>query len=362
MEQLEKGKISTSQLILLTMGLLFASQQILASIFAITIKDGWLAVLPALLEGLALIIIIGALVHKFPHKNLIAINDLVFGSFFGKIVSLLYLCFFLSIISFNLMYMGTFMLFLMPETPNWVFILFFIGLSTSAVRNGIEVTARTASILTLIFLVEIPFTIILLINKINFQELLPILNIPLIDFAKTSHLVYSATFGEAIVLLMLVPALNNAKDIKKSFLWAFIIFTPLLISIIVANITVLGESAAVFTYPSLQVVRTINIRNIIIRMDILVVLGELSMNFIRITIYHYCLTLGTAQIFKMKTYTPIIIPLGIMAIILSFSLFKNTLEYRSFMTNIFPLYSFPFEGGLLILTLVVAYLRPSLKK
>jgi spore germination protein KB len=71
-------------------------------IVAVTRHDSWAMAVTGFLFAVPMVAIYAALFRKFPGKNLIEIDDVVFGSIMGKIVSVSYLFFFLSLAALNI--------------------------------------------------------------------------------------------------------------------------------------------------------------------------------------------------------------------------------------------------------------------
>ena len=91
--ELERGKINNLHLTFLIIGFTFGSSVIISPGKGAG-QDTWLAILAGLAEGLIFAWIFFTLAVKFPGKNIIQINEVVFGVFTGKVISLLYLWYF----------------------------------------------------------------------------------------------------------------------------------------------------------------------------------------------------------------------------------------------------------------------------
>ncbi|MFZ5944673.1 MAG: GerAB/ArcD/ProY family transporter [Bacillota bacterium] len=91
--KLEGDKISSSQLTFLIIGFTIGSSVIFCPGQAAG-HDAWLAVLAGLGAGLFFAIIYTALASRFPGKTLAEFNDLVYGPYLGKVISLGYLWYF----------------------------------------------------------------------------------------------------------------------------------------------------------------------------------------------------------------------------------------------------------------------------
>ena len=94
MMQLEQGRISHRQLMVIVFGFTIGTSLILNPVLIVG-HDAWLTLLTGMAEGLVFAFVFSTLAMRFKGKNLVEINNLIFGSFLGKIVTLAYLGYFL---------------------------------------------------------------------------------------------------------------------------------------------------------------------------------------------------------------------------------------------------------------------------
>jgi len=359
---LEKGKISAVQLayvvfILITsLSVIFVPAQPAKHL-------AWLALLGALGEGLLFFYVCTTLAQKFPDKTLIGINDAVFGPLLGKLVSLAFLWYFIQIASYNLRAIADFFATLFPETPIVVFLLFLVLTSASAVRNGIEVIARCSVLIVPLLIFNYLFDDILLIKDMDFSSLLPLGDVPLTDFLKSVHAINSVQYGETVVLLMVYPFLSNIKKARVSVA-AFIIAAALMAGSAARNTAVLGSLGPITTYTTFQTIRVINIGEFLTRLEILIAVAFIFMAFIKISVFYYASVLGLAQLLKLRTYLPLVLPSAVLITVFSIINFTSAIEAMHFTSETYPYYSLPFQIGLPLFTLVIAKVRglPGKKK
>ena len=88
--ELEKGKIGNYQLTLLITGFLIGSSIILSP-GGRAKHDAWLAIVLGMIEGIMFALIYAYLSKRFQGKTLIQINEIVYGPYIGKCVSLMFL-------------------------------------------------------------------------------------------------------------------------------------------------------------------------------------------------------------------------------------------------------------------------------
>lgn len=357
--RIEKGQISSSQLMFLVAGFIQGSTLIVTLSFRVTKQDTWLAVLAGWILSFPVALIYVAIMQKFPGKNLVQINDLVYGPYLGKLLSAIYvLGFFLLITVQNLRYLGDFILtYIMPETPLVVITIMFTFICAWAVRSGIEVLARCSGILVVITSLIVVATFTLLLKDMKFTNFLPVLETPLKDFIQGTHAMVDIPFGETLTFLMIIPYLNKIKQARSSVLLGFIIGGATLLTVTIRDIAVLGITTAIMAQPSFEAVRLIDIGKILTRLEIFVAIVLLVTLFLKVSVFYYASVLGTAQLFNLRSYLPLVLPVGILCIALTIMLADSTMEQVFVASDSWLFYIVPFEILLPSLTLVIAKIR-----
>lgn len=356
--RLEKGEISSSQLMFLISCFIQAGLFPLSVAYPIAKHDTWLAVIAAFIMGIFIVLIYLALASIFPGKNLVQINDLIYGPYFGKFVSLQYIYFFIISLSGYLWFIGDFVLtYIMPETPIVVIMIMFIFICAWAVRKGIEVIARVSVLFVFIPGVIILLTFALLLKDIEFTNFLPMFEISLGDFIQSTNIIMHVSVCEVIVFLMVIPYMNKPKQVKRSVILGIISGGLILLAGAIRNIASLGPLAAIVTSPSLQAVRLINIGKIITRLEVLVAMAQILLLFIIASVFYYAAVLSIAQITKLRTYLPVVLPIGIIGITLSIISYDSRMQFSYSTMYITPVLSMYLYIVLPLLSLIMAKLR-----
>ncbi len=361
--KLEKGEISSSELTFLIGGFIQGSLLTIAFANEITKHDTWLAILAGLVTAMLFALVYIALAQKFPGKNLVQINDIIYGPYLGKLISAPYIFLFLSIVAANLRFIADFFLtFLMPETPMIVIIVMFALICAWAVRGGIEVIARTSFVFVVITVFIISLVSLLLLKEMDFTNFLPIFEVSLRDFIQSTHVIASIPFCEVLVFLMVIPSMNKLKQAKSSVLQGLMIGGVTILIIVVRNIAVLGSLYPVVESPSVEAVRLIDIAKIITRLEVLVAIVLLVTLFLKVSVFYYSSVLGLAQLLNMRSYVPLVLPLGIISIVLALTTWESKMEFEYIASNIWPIYVTPFYLMIPLMSLVIAKLRKLPKK
>lgn len=356
--QIDRGKISSLQFMFLTAGFIQGSVNFIAFADSLTHHDSWLAILSAYFISIPFVLSYVFLSKRFPGKSLVQINAIIYGPYLGPLISILYIAFFLLLLSFNLIEIANYYnTFIMTETPVPVFVIIFVLACAYAVRHGIEVMARVSFTLLLYGVFVVTTTFALLLKDMDFSNFLPILEIPLKTFIQGTHIMVAIPFCDIVALLMVMPSLNNYKKIAKYTLWGLTISASLLFLIAVRNTAVLGPTALILVSASMQSIRLIDIGNFLTRVDLLIAFGIAIALFLKISILYYAVVMGISQVLRLRSYLPLILPLGSIAIILAMIAFESSIYEFNYALRYHAIYTIPFELVIPPLSLLIAKIR-----
>ncbi len=355
MTKLEKGVISSWQLTFLIGIFIQGSIFCTTLVFEITPKDVWIALLTAFAVVTLFMLIYVKLMQKFPGKNLVQLNDIVFGRYLGKVFSVLYILFFILSTAADLRFIIDFIVGLfMTETPIIVFAIMFVFACAWAVRNGIETLARTGLLFLMIIFILVVLIVILTANKFDISNLFPVLDIPLIDFIQANHIILSIFFGEIFVFMMLIPYMDDIKKAKKSVLLGLTIGTATMLIASVMITGVLGNLDSIVNSPLISAVRQVEVAKVLTRMDFLVVSVLIFSVFMKISVVYYATTLSISKLFNLKSYKPLVIPVGIIFVGLLVPVFANPIAQAECGMNTWPFFASIIQFLLPPVTLLVA--------
>ena len=357
--ELERGRIGYSQLALLMIGYVIGPSIILVPA-ANANQDAWIAILLSIIEGIILFLAGMVLSTRFKGKNLVQINKIVYGPYVSKLISLAYLWFLFHVSTLILTtFKDFFLVTTLPQTPSLVITMVIMLVCAYAVKNGIEVIARCGQILVIASIFSFFISTFFLVKQYHMENLLPVFEIPWKNLLAEQHGAATFLFGDTIVFLMIIPYLNpkNGKGIFKLTAAAFFLGGLLVAMVAIRNIGVLGMMNRINLYPTFQADRLINIGNLLTRLEIFTVTGFLAMGFINLSILFYATVLGGAELFGLRSYRPLILPVGILIALVAVINFKNITGVTRFAQQIYPIYTLPFQVGLPLLTFIIALVR-----
>jgi spore germination protein KB len=356
--ELENGRFPAWHLSVLIIGFILGSSVILPPGREAG-NAAWLAILLGAGEGLLFAWIFIALANRFQGKTLVEIVDIVYGPYFGKLVGVAYLGFIFhlgAIVIRN--FTDFFTTAIIPETPALIIAAALILTSGLALFYGLEVIVRCSLIL-------VPFAIILIIILValqvpwfNWVNFLPLIDVPLEKFLRSIHGAAAFPFAETVAFLMLFPyAIRSKEKIGKATAIAIILAAALSMLTSVRGTAILGNTGSVFTYPTFETVKMLDLPFVDTRFEIFVALDFMAMGFLKITVLYYGTVLGAAQLLRLRTYQPFILPVGVLMVSASLVSFNNIIENIELATLSYPFYAPVFELIVPLITLLVAWIR-----
>jgi spore germination protein KB len=355
---IETGKISGSQLSFLVAGFIQGSSLLISFNSSITKHDTWLTLLASAILMIPFVLFYGALAKRFPGLNLIQMNHKVYGKYLGFFISVLYLYWILNVLSFNIRDLSDFYTtFLMPETPLFFFLIVFALVCAYAVGKGIEVMARIGPLLVIIMALNIISTSALLLENMNPANFLPFFEVPVKKFVQGTHIISAIPLGEVVVFLGITPALNNAKGATRGIMIGFILGAFSLLILQIRNTAALGITESILTSPTFEAARLIDVQNIFSRMDVLVGIGQTMVIFLKCVVLYYAAVVCLSQLAGLKSYLPLILPIGALAVILGATSWESTAQRFEAVSSYLPVFFSPFVFFFPPLTLLIARLR-----
>lgn len=329
---LEEGRISYKQLILP----IVISRIILTITYLPTLieppanQDAWLTELLFFPLVLLLALPIYWLWKRFPDQSLIQYSQTIAGKV-GKLVGLLYIGYFLQSFAITLAQFGLFFTStVMPETPVLFFYVTLVLISSYATGKGLEVIGRIAELFAPIVLIAITSVFVFIIKDMRLENLTPVLEkgpLPVLH----GGLIFTTRTTEVLWLAMLLPYLNNRQKAKPVFILSFALISLFFVIITLPVLTVYGsEQRRSLEFPFYLVVRLINIADFIERVESIHMAIWVLGIFVRITFLYYLTVLGLGQLLNLRSYKPLVLPLGSIIIPLSILIAPSLVDLQEF--------------------------------
>ena len=355
-----QSRISNWQFAMVLAGFLIGSSTLVIPVGPAG-RDSWLSLLMGGAAGTLGMLMLVKLGRTFPGKVPAEYFVEVVGRPIGTLLALLYgwFCLHLGALvieNFFESYYTT----VFTKTPVELVIACMAFLSIIAVYLGIEPFARSCEIvvpalaLGMIFIVALAF---MTPKLAQFRNLQPFMETGPVPVLKSMWANYAFPFGEALVLLSVIPFAAGQRNLHKYALWTTVCATLLLALIQVRNIMVLGKSVTKAIFPSLVAAQMIDVGGFITRLDSILLFVWTFGTFLKITICLFAATINAKVLFGVKEVKILAFPIGALMAGLSRILGRNTVEMVDFAIYSWPPYSLPFEILIPLAILTIAILR-----
>ncbi|WP_394239536.1 endospore germination permease [Niallia oryzisoli] len=358
---LENEKISVHQFrVLVTFFTIGTSILVYPSILARYAKqDAWLVVIISIGIGLAVIWMFSKMTQFFPNMNLAQINEKVFGKWLGKFFTFFYVLV-AFIASAELLYnSGTFFrLNLMLETPVEVLHIMTALLLVMAVRIGLETFSRAAELFWVIFILLF-LMLLFVIPEIKFQNIQPVLENGVKPLLFPTLILVSVSTFNAIYLLMIFPAsVSNPQGAQRAFYIGLIIGGMITFITTILAILVLGADLTARTrFPSYLLAQKINVGEFVKRIEVIVATMWFIAVYFKLILYFYACCLGLGQMLNLKSYRPVVLPMGMILTVFASMMFPNVVQQQKWDTEGMLMLSNIAGGFLPLLIVIVGYFR-----
>ncbi|GAX91388.1 GerAB/ArcD/ProY family transporter [Effusibacillus lacus] len=356
---IEKGKISSLQMAILMYPTILATAILLVP--AITARhaerDMWLSPIWASLIGFLTVYIAYRLNRIYPKETIIEYGEHILGRISGKAIGLVFLFFYLHTSGIILREYGEFIngKFLL-RTPMIVTIGSMMLVTAFAVRSGVEVLGRISQIFVPINILLLVLLNLLLFPELKTKHMLPVMEkgiMPSVMGAVTPQ----SWFSEFFLASFLYPFLT---DREKGMKWGMISVLAVMLTMVVTNIFTLllfGEITASLTFPVMESSRYISIADFLEHIEAVVMAIWVTGTFLKISVFYYALSLGTAQWLNLSDYRPVVLPLGFLLVVFSIWSAPNLSELSHFLGTSCSFYLSSVQTGIPVFLLLIATLR-----
>lgn len=316
----EKTNISEMQMGFLLFPVIVATADLIVP--AITTKyaerDMWMAPVIASLIGFLTVYLIFRLHALYPGQSIIQYSSQIVGTVPGKIVTFLIL--------FNFLYSNGNILRLYGEfivgsflfkTPELMVIGSITLLSAFTIRAGLEVLARTAQVLVPLLAVFYMGVVFLMIPFMKPENMFPVLAhgfLPVVRGAFTPQ----GWFSEVILFAFLVPYVASYQKSMRTGMNTVLGAMIALFCLNLSALLILGQEVGTMTYPFYTAVQMISYADFFENLEVVIIAVWVAGAFVKISVFYYALSLGTAQWLGLDDYRPLVFPLGFLLVVFSF--------------------------------------------
>lgn len=322
-------------------------------------NDAWFAVVAGFLVNVLLYLVYAGIARKFPGESLIDINDAVYGRFFGKIVSALYVFFFFTLACFDTNVISSFIKALvLPNTPMALILFVFVFVCIYAARRGPVNLMKFSALFVYASTAVIIINSLLLLKDTDLKNFQPAFEMPLQNYIFGTYSVAMLPLCDPFALFMFAPDMRHPKEFGKAMFKGLTLGAVVLLFIVLRDITILGRVSALETYPTFSSIQQIDVGDVITRMDIIYISILLAMMFYKVSALFYASVNSIQRLMKFDSYRFLTLSFGALLMIYSLAVFGSAAEHSEWLVGGGAEYFQTFFMVLLpLLTLIVAECR-----
>ncbi|MCR2807478.1 GerAB/ArcD/ProY family transporter [Paenibacillus soyae] len=325
------------------------------AVVSIAKQDSWISMLLVIPFHYAFIYIYLLLHKRFPKMTLAQYAEKIAGVWLGKAVTLTFVFFFALLGGLVLNNVTDFLSkSVLPQTPDWFIGGTFMISIAYAVFLGVETIARTGEILfawTLFIIGLISFT---LINQMHADNLLPMLYNGWSGPVKGIYPVLGFPLAECVFLTAILPMIKDEErtKLKRMIGWSVLLSGGVGVIISFLIVSVLGvEEAMRSPFSVYEMAKSINIEEILVRVEILVAMVWIGTVFTKLAITVYSLVVMLSQMLKLRTYRSLVFPMCLLIVPLSLIVYRNSIHAGTFALEVWSVYAV-LQGVILPLSLL----------
>lgn len=344
------GSINARQLVFVFMVLVLAKVHMFATATGINIsgRDVWIVVILAGVIGALCFGVIYRLAVQFPDKSLAQYSPDIFGSYFGSVVTSMYIVLFLLLsiiaaVEYGQMMSSAFL----HEVPEYTYQLLILIPAVYGAYLGAAVTGRMGDIILPLGILLIISLTLLNFRFMDFTNYLPIMDNGVQPVLEGS-VVLGSRFTFAVILLALFPLI---KDQNKLMGYGLIGIIVLVVNVQMGTMAVAlfgANYAATQTFPSLMLLRHTQMWGFE-RMDSFMMLIWIGGVFLVILAFLYCAALLTKDMLKLKSHRGAAVIYGVVIATIGGLMQTRIIELRDAV-------GLPLAYGILALTILLPLL------
>ncbi|MCP1136072.1 endospore germination permease [Paenibacillus polysaccharolyticus] len=286
-------------------------------------QDAWICSIVSQGIGMSILWLSYKLHQAYPGLTLIEICSKALGKWIGAILAAAYLFYFLMGSAICIREVGDFMTTqVYLHTPiRAIILLFVITLGWSALK-GLGTFGKMAEILAPFVMISLIILMLCLLPKMEVANIQPFFDTPLFSFISGSVRGATASYGELIIITMIYPYITHGVHKRRDLLLAALLAGIMLTFILLTSLLVLGAELTQHNiYVSYILAQKINIGGFVQRIEAISSTAWLVSTYFKTSLYTFGFILGLAQLCRLKSYQPLILPTMLllfgMAIVIS---------------------------------------------
>lgn len=300
-------------------------------------QDGWISSALGAVYPIYFILLAQYMHKKFPEKNILILSEMYCGKFLGTILNLIFVIFFLLILTeaaaggANMV-----MIYMTPFLNRQKILIIMLLVPAFVAYKGIKTAARMNEVIFYSTLIVF-FIPIASLKEGSVLNIMPVFGSGIINIIKSTKETMLSYNGVEI-LLLIYPFFKDNKKIKKCGIVSTIITTIVYMWFVFSAIFYLGiDIIPKFLWPIITVTEAVTIPIINSFRYIFMSMWSLIM-FRLLSNCYYAFTFGLSEITKSVSRKSFVLLMYPLIFYLS-TLYQNPTIRRSFLGKIIPIYS-----------------------
>ncbi len=305
-------------------------------------RDAWIANILASLLGFYVLFAFLGIHNKFPGISVLRVSELALGKAAGKTLNLLFVCVIFTValrylhnqvIILNIIYRGI---------PDILFQSVLILAAACCIYKGLINIARLAELFIWVSVFLFFLSFIIAYNLMDPMNLTPVLADvkPVIAGA---FYAFAWPYAELSLLAVFLPFISDLGEKKRFIYYWYFLAAIILLFKTAISIAIMGpEILMAARVPFYEIHRLIDFADFLRRVELFFFFPLLIMGFIASLLAYKSFLLGLKELFSLKQFRPLILPVGLLIIILTNYIFPSDLEYLQEAEKTLPLLTVPF--------------------
>jgi len=350
---MEKVLITDKQGVMLNI-LFILGSNLLLGIAEEAKRDSWIAALLSIIIAVPAMLAYARILSNFPGKNLFDILQVVFGRFFGSVISILYIWYAFHLGSLVTRDFSEFInVIALPETPELFIIVVFILLCLWAVKEGIELLGKWSEFFANFVVFFILVLVLLNIPNMEINNILPVMYNGAGPVMRGMISGFAFPFGEMVVFTMVLGSLKDKNSPYRIFLTGLLIGGIILVIISLMNVLVLGERfMSILYFSTYSSIRMVNVGNFIQRVEGTVAISFMIAGFVKVCVCLLAVCSGLEKLLKIDSHRVIVTPVALLMAEIGYVNFISITAMYDWLYRIYKIYALPFQVFLPIIILI----------
>ncbi|UOF92888.1 GerAB/ArcD/ProY family transporter [Fodinisporobacter ferrooxydans] len=204
--------------------------------------------------------------------------------------------------------------------------------------------------------------VVLLLRDFDPKNMFPVMRHGIMLSIKGAVVPGLGWFSEFFIIAFFFPLLTDQEKGKK---WGMISVLSVALTMVVTNLTALflfgGTMISSYLYPVFEASRYISIADFFEHLEAVVMVVWVAGIFIKVSVFFYVLSLGTAQWLNLSDYRVVVFPYGFLLILFGMWVTSNIQEMSRFLELVSPLHSPLFLLAIPLCLLFLAMFRKGRK-